>query len=90
MMFETRDDCAGNAAAHALCALEAGEAAAYRRHLQTCAVCSEEVAALRRVIDALAMAAPQRRVPDRLRRSVLAAATAGPPGVRARRGRTSR
>ena len=39
----SREDCAGNAAAYVLGSLEADEVAAYRRHLQTCAVWAPNV-----------------------------------------------
>jgi anti-sigma factor RsiW len=74
MMFETPDDCAANAAAYVLGALEAGEAAAYERHLQACTICAEQIAVFRRVTDALATVAPPHRVWARLRRRVLRAA----------------
>jgi anti-sigma-K factor RskA len=67
----SRDDCAGNAAAYVLGALEAGETAAYLRHLQTCPFCADEVTALGGVTEALPMTAPQYRVPRRLRRRVV-------------------
>jgi anti-sigma-K factor RskA len=67
----TRDDCAGNTAAYALGALEAGEATEHERHLRTCAVCRDEVATFQAVADALPMAAPQHRVPEDLRRRVV-------------------
>jgi anti-sigma factor RsiW len=74
----TREDCADNAAAYVLGALEAGEAVNYGRHLATCAACRGEVAALQRVVDVLPVCAPQRRVPARLRRRVIGALRSGP------------
>ncbi len=67
----SRDDCATNGAAYVLGALEADEAAAYERHLWTCAVCRDEVATFQGVTDALPLAAPQYRVPADLRRRVV-------------------
>ncbi|MGI8572974.1 MAG: zf-HC2 domain-containing protein, partial [Solirubrobacteraceae bacterium] len=60
--------CGAEAAAYVLGALEPVEAEAFHRHLATCAICQDEVIALRGVVDALALAAPQRRPPPELRR----------------------
>ena len=67
----SRDDCVDDAAAYALGALGPADAEAYERHLTACAACRDEVAALRRVTDALPMAAPQCSVPAGLRRRVV-------------------
>lgn len=64
-------DCGSEAAAYALGALEPPEADAFRRHLEECAVCRDEVDALGGVVQALPMAAPQVQPPRRLRRRVL-------------------
>jgi len=69
-------DCGQDAAAYVLGALEAQEAASFRRHLATCAVCRDEVAALQAVTDALPMAAPQIVAPRSLKRKVMKAARA--------------
>jgi anti-sigma-K factor RskA len=69
-------DCGADAAAYVLGALEAEEAQAFRRHLESCAVCRDEVLALQQVADALPMAAPQQPVPRGLRRRVLRAVRA--------------
>lgn len=66
------DDCAGDVAAYVLGALDPEEVDTFRRHLETCVVCREEVHTLRQVADALPMAAPQHPVPRSLRRRVLA------------------
>jgi anti-sigma-K factor RskA len=75
MSDETRihdhDGCSGDAAAYALGALEPLEAEEFRRHLETCMVCRDELAAFQQVADALPMAAPQHPVPPALRRRVL-------------------
>jgi len=71
-------DCGLNAAAYVLGALEPEEAEEFRRHLEHCAVCRDEVGSLRRAVDALPMAAPQYPVPRGLRRRVLAAARREP------------
>ena len=64
-------DCTGDAAAYALGALEHCEAEAFKRHLESCAVCRDELAALEEVVNALPMASPQHPAPRRLRRQVL-------------------
>jgi anti-sigma-K factor RskA len=69
-MFETHD-CGGDAAAYVLGALEPAEADRFRRHLEACAVCRDEVESLSGVVQALPMAAPQHPLPRRLRRRVL-------------------
>ncbi|MGI8429040.1 MAG: anti-sigma factor domain-containing protein [Solirubrobacteraceae bacterium] len=63
--------CGGDAAAYALGSLEPAEASAFGRHLESCVVCRDELAALQRVADALPMAAPQYAVHGGLRRRVL-------------------
>lgn len=80
-------DCGLDAAAYVLGALEPDEAEAFRRHLEQCAVCRDEVSSLRHVVDALPMAAPQYPVPRGLRRRVVGAArrapSQAPPSARA-------
>jgi anti-sigma-K factor RskA len=66
-------DCGGDAAAFLLGALDPAEAEAFRRHLEQCAVCRDEVDSLGGVVQALPMAAPQIRPPKRLRRNVMRA-----------------
>lgn len=68
-----RHDCGGDAAAYALGALTPSEAEAFGRHLDECAICRDELDALRGVVEALPMAAPQYPAPRRLRRRVLRA-----------------
>lgn len=63
-------DCAGDAAAYVLGALEPDEVEAFEQHVEDCAVCRDEVAALQEVVHALPMAAPQHAAPKRLRRRV--------------------
>jgi len=63
----------GDAAAYVLGALETGEAERYRRHLDRCPACRDEVAGMQRVTDALSMAVPQYRLPSGLRRRTLRA-----------------
>ncbi|MBV9466579.1 MAG: anti-sigma factor [Solirubrobacterales bacterium] len=67
---ETRE-CGGDAAAYVLGALDPGEAEQFRRHLDSCAICRDEVASLRPVVDVLAIAVPQEHVPSGLRRRVM-------------------
>jgi hypothetical protein len=70
-------DCSGDAAAYALGSLEPAEAEAFRRHLEECVVCRDELAAFGRVVDVLPMAVPQYEAPSGLRRRVLRAAREG-------------
>ncbi|MGH2916582.1 MAG: anti-sigma factor domain-containing protein [Solirubrobacteraceae bacterium] len=63
--------CGGEVAAYALGALEPAEAIEFQRHLEQCAICRDELDALRGVVQALPMAAPQYPLPKRLRRRVL-------------------
>ncbi len=66
-------DCGADVAAYALGALEPAEADAFRRHLESCAVCRDELAAFDQVVEMLPMSAPQHRAPKALRRRVLRA-----------------
>lgn len=88
-MSETHD-CGGDAAAYVLGALDPAETEAFRRHLERCAVCRDEVDALGGVVDALPMAAPQVQPPRRLRRRVLRAVRHDPNPGAARHRRTLR
>lgn len=84
-MPETHD-CGGDAAAYLLGALEPGEVEAFRRHLEQCVVCRDEVDALGGVVETLPLSAPQYPPPRRLRRRVLRAIRQEPRGTgRARR-----
>jgi anti-sigma-K factor RskA len=69
---ETRD-CGGDAAAYVLGALNPAEVEPFEQHLADCAICRDEVSALRGVIDALPMAAPQYSTPEGLCRRTLQA-----------------
>lgn len=85
-------ECGADAAAYVLGALEPDEARAFHRHLESCAVCRDEVTVLQQVADALPMYAPQHAAPRGLRRRVLRAVqeqTESPPAGEAphRRGR---
>jgi len=66
------DDCAANAAPYVLGALGEAEYDAFRTHLETCAICREEVAALQLVADALPAVAPPLSAPEELKRRVMA------------------
>ena len=84
-------ECGGDVAAYALGALDAAEAEAFLRHLDTCAVCRDELASFQEVVTALPMSAPRHRASPELKRRVLRAiddepAPAGAPR-RAARGR---
>lgn len=66
-----RRECGGDVAAYALGALDATEVDAFRRHLETCAVCKDELASFQRVVDELPLAAPRHRAPAAARRKVM-------------------
>ncbi len=71
-------ECGGDVAAYALGALDQAEVEAFREHLESCAVCRDELAAFLSVVDVLPMGAAQYPVPKRLRRRVLAGVAAEP------------
>ena len=71
-------DCGLDAAPYLLGALESDEARAYSRHLEGCAVCRDELAALAPVLATLSSGAPPRRAPRAVRRRVLRAVRAEP------------
>jgi hypothetical protein len=75
-------DCGSDVAAFALGALEPAEADAFRRHMESCAVCRDELVAFQAVVDALPMTAPLHQAPPDLRRRVMDAVESEP---RARR-----
>jgi anti-sigma-K factor RskA len=75
--------CGGNAAPYVLGALTDEESETFRRHLDSCAVCREEVAALRVVASALPAAAPQLTAPSGLKRRVMSAVYEDERGVAA-------
>ena len=68
-----KHDCGADAAAYVLGALEPEEAEAFGRHLDTCVVCRDEVAAFQHTANALAMTPPQHRAPRGLKRRVMRA-----------------
>jgi anti-sigma-K factor RskA len=65
------EGCGGNAAPYVLGALTEEEHRAFVVHMQSCAVCREEVAALQVVTDALPASAPQVSAPAELKRRVM-------------------
>ncbi len=69
-------ECGGEAAAYVLGALDADEAETFRRHMATCIVCRDEVAAFQQVVDRLPMSVSQHAVTRRLRRRVLGSVSA--------------
>jgi anti-sigma-K factor RskA len=64
-------NCGGDVAAYALDALEPAEAEAFRRHLEQCEICRDELEALQGTVGALPMAAPQHPLPKHVRRRVM-------------------
>lgn len=77
----THRDCGTNAAAYALGALETDEAQVFARHITTCVVCRDEVAAFQGIVDALPLAAAQMPAPQRLRRSLLCSVRMEPTAI---------
>jgi len=75
-------DCGADAAAYALGALEPAQADAFRRHMASCAVCQDEVAAFQSAVDTLAVSPRQYRASRRLRRRVMRAVRAEPRAKR--------
>lgn len=70
--------CGADVAAYALGALEPAEAEAFRRHLETCAVCPVELRAFRQVADDLAAGVPAVDALPDLKRRVMRAVEAEP------------
>jgi anti-sigma-K factor RskA len=66
-----RRECGGDVAAYALGALDATEAEAFRRHLETCSVCQEELSSFQEVVNELPVTAPQQKAPAAIRRNVM-------------------
>lgn len=66
-------DCGADVAAYALGSLDAAEAESFRRHLESCVVCRDELAAFQQAVDVLPMSAPVYEAPPGLRRRVLEA-----------------
>lgn len=74
---DTRD-CGGDVAAYALGALDPAEAETFRRHLETCTVCRDELSAFEAVVEVLPLSGPAHRAPPELRRQVMRAVAAEP------------
>ena len=72
------EGCAPDAAPYVLGALTEQEHAAFLVHLESCAVCREEVAALQIVADVLPAAAPQMKAPPELRESIMVGVSGEP------------
>jgi anti-sigma-K factor RskA len=70
--------CGLDAAAYALGALDPDEADRFAIHLDSCAVCRDELAAFQHVASVLPLAVPQIPAPKRLRRRLLSAARTAP------------
>ena len=70
--------CGNDAAPYVLGALEPAEARAFMRHMRTCAVCRDEVAALAPVLDVLPSCVPRYDVSTELRRRVMHAVRSEP------------
>ena len=68
------EGCEGNAAPYVLGALTEEEHEAFRIHLDSCAVCREEVVALQVVADALPAVAEQLKAPAELRQRIMSVA----------------
>lgn len=79
---DTRD-CGSEVAAYVLGALDAAETEAFRAHLETCAVCRDEVDAFEQVVGVLPIGVPQHRAPEGLRGRVLEAVEREPRPDRA-------
>jgi anti-sigma-K factor RskA len=71
---ENTFDCdrVSDAAAYILGALEDAEALAYGEHLESCAICRQEIAELQPAVDALPVAVAPVRVPVELRQRLMA------------------
>ncbi|MGZ4178817.1 MAG: anti-sigma factor [Solirubrobacteraceae bacterium] len=81
-----RRECGGDVAAYALGALEPAEAEAFRRHLETCSVCQEELTSFEKVVNELPLASPYHRAPASMRRKVMREVNADARAARASAG----
>jgi anti-sigma-K factor RskA len=75
------ESCSADVAAYALGALDPAEAAAFRRHLESCAICPVELRAFQQVVDDLAIAVPSVDAPPELKRRVMSAIEQEPHAV---------
>jgi anti-sigma-K factor RskA len=78
MSVENGRECGENAAAYVLGALEPPEAEAFRRHIDECAACRDEVAAFEQITQALPANTGRAEVPRGLRRRVMREVRATP------------
>jgi anti-sigma-K factor RskA len=69
---------AADVAAYALGALEPAEAEAFRRHLDGCAACAEELRGFQQIVGELPMAVPRVDAPQELKRRVMREVEYGP------------
>ena len=90
MSVENGRECGENAAAYVLGALEPPEAEAFRRHIDECAACRDEVAAFEQITQALPANTGRAEVPRGLRRRVMREVRANPKTAPARRADTVR
>jgi anti-sigma factor RsiW len=65
-------ECGDDAAAYALGALEGDERERFERHLESCVVCSDELAVFQQVVELLLISVPERRASRGLRRRLMA------------------
>ncbi len=75
--------CGDDVAAYALGALDAAEVEQFRRHLETCSICRDELAAFRQVVDILPSGVPPQTASAALRRRTLRAIDREPARGRA-------
>jgi anti-sigma factor RsiW len=85
MSVEHGRECGESAAAYVLGALEPAEAEAFRRHIDECAACRDEVAAFEEITVALPASTGRSEVPRDLRRRVMREVRATPKTAPARR-----
>jgi hypothetical protein len=71
-------ECGGDVGAYALGALDPHEVGAFRRHLEHCAICRDELTAFGEVVDTLPLSSPMQRAPADLRRRVMRAVDSEP------------
>jgi anti-sigma-K factor RskA len=76
--MSSHDELGESAALYALGALTDADRRAFEAHLNSCAICTEDVRAFAAVVDRLAYAAPVAVPPSRLRERVLASVSARP------------
>jgi anti-sigma-K factor RskA len=73
MTDERERECGGDVAAYALGSLDDAETEAFRRHLDECVVCRDELTSFQEVVDVLPMSAPPYQASPALRRRVMRA-----------------